>query len=390
MNILKIITLIFVSTVPIFLMCTIRFIIDLMRQYKGTRVKSNHSSHYIFSYCFSFSFILVFLLFYIFQDTTKFGIYSVELIRICNYLYSWSLWLITLTFAVAIIIAFTYTFLDEELNFIFIFIFIIILIFFILIFIIASTDDTVSPYHISSCLFIYKSDKLSKILLYKSNYFFKLNILKDFYQIYNIYIPVIDGLIFIFITYPYCFYIYVLYSLVLLCGGAVLLTLLQFRFELLPLVLLRDWAAMLPLVHFSYISTWDNRAGVPEYGCLITCKGTSSLVYTSLAESRGNWSTCKGTAACRLLCIFVNLIIKIRTKWKPMLAVAKRTRGNCSNKNTNELVQETNKWPTLFTSTTFLFTTATAPSRKVIILPPIAEEPEFTNPLDPDNIFGLQ
>jgi len=387
MNILKIITLIFVSTVPIFLLCTIRFIIDRMRQYKGTRVKSNHSSHYIYSYCFSFSFILVFLLFYIFQDTTKFEIYSVELIRICNYLYSWSLWLITLTFAVAIIIAFTYTFLDEELNFIFIFI--IIFIFFILIFIIASTDDSVSPYHIS-CLFIYKSDKLSKILLYKSNYFFKLNILNDFYKIYNIYIPVIDGLIFIFITYPYCFYIYVLYSLVILRGGAVLLPWLHFMFELLPLVILRDGAAMLPLVHFSYISTWDNRAGVPENGCLSTCKGTTALVYTSLSKPIGNWSTCKGTAACWLFCIFVILIIKIRTKWKPLLAVAKRTRGNCSNKNTNELVQETNKWPTLFTSTTFLFKTATAPSRKVIILPPIAEEPEFTNPLDPDNIFGLQ
>jgi len=43
-----------------------------------------------------------------------------------------------------------------------------------------------------------------------------------------------------------------------------------------------------------------------------------------------------------------------------------------------------------------IFTTASAhapappTSKKLTILPPIAEEPETTNPLDPDNIFGLQ
>lgn len=139
MDILKIITLILATAVFIFLMSAIRFLIDMLRQYIGTRVKSNHSSHYkLLNYvnCFSFSFILVFfvfLLIYIFQDSTNFGIISVELIRICNYLYSWSFLLITLTFAVALIIAFTYALFDEELNLIFIIILFLIILIFILI-----------------------------------------------------------------------------------------------------------------------------------------------------------------------------------------------------------------------------------------------------------------
>jgi len=202
MDILKIIILILATAVSIFLMSAIRFLIDMMRQYTGTRVKSNHSSHYIFSFCFSFSFILVFLLFYIFQDSTNFGIISVELLRIYNYLYSWSLILITLTFAVALIIAFTYALFDEELNLIII----IILFFIIFILIISSTYAPVSPDHLSSGLFIYKSDNLS-IKLYKSKYFYKLIKLNDYNQIYNIYIAVIYCFI-IILTFTYSFYTY--------------------------------------------------------------------------------------------------------------------------------------------------------------------------------------
>jgi hypothetical protein len=39
MDILKIITLILATVVSIFLMSAIRFLIDLMKQYTGTRVK---------------------------------------------------------------------------------------------------------------------------------------------------------------------------------------------------------------------------------------------------------------------------------------------------------------------------------------------------------------
>lgn len=289
MDILKIITLILATAVSIFLMSAIRFLIDMMRQYTGTRVKSNHSSHYIFSFCFSFSFILVFLLFYIFQDSTNFGIISVELLRICNYLYSWSLILITLTFAVALIIAFTYALFDEELNLIII----IILFLIILILIISSTYAPVSPDYLSSGLFIYKSDKLSRIFkLYKSKYFYKLIKLNDYNQIYNIYIAVIYCFIVIIRIYPYSFYTY------------------------------ESYPCECPFLHQCIFPA-------PHYYIPDLC------LHPSFSS--------------------------------PLL-------------------------PTFFKSAPFFFKSAPAPapSREVTILPPIVEQPETTNPLDPDNIFGLQ
>lgn len=302
LDILKIITIILDTALLIFLMSAIRFLIDMMRQYTGTRVKSNHSSHYIFSSsasCFSFSFILVFLLIYIFQYSTNFGIISVELIIICNYFYSWSLLLITLTFAVALIIAFTYALFDEELNLIYI----IFLLFIIWIWILkfSSPYAPVSPYHFSSGLFNYKSYKISKISkLYKSKYFYNLSKLNDYNKFYNIYIAVFYCFFIIILTYPYSFYTYESYP----CDCPF--------YPPCPFLL----PCILPGPHYN----------IPDL-----------LLHPYFSS--------------------------------PVL-------------------------PSLFTSAPFLCTSAPAPapasSREVIILPPIEEEPEFTNPLDPDNIFGLQ
>lgn len=157
---------------------------------------------FIFIFWFSFTFILVFLLLYFCKYSTNFDINSVELIWICNYLYSRSILLITLTICVTIFIAFTSAWFDEELNIIFI-IFLLI----IFIFIISTTDGPLSPDHLSSCIFIEKSYKISKrFKLYKSKYFDKLN---DYNKIYNFFIAVIYCLfLFLIIINPYIFYTY--------------------------------------------------------------------------------------------------------------------------------------------------------------------------------------
>jgi hypothetical protein len=214
-------------------------------------------------------------------------------------LYSWSFLLITLTFAVALIIAFTYALFDEELNLIFIIILFLIIL--ILILIISSTYAPVSPDHLSSGLFIYKSDKLSKIFkLYKSNYLDKLSKLNDYNQIYNIYIAVIYCFFIIIITYPYSFYTYESYP----CECPLYT----------PCLFLHPCIFHGPHYH------------IPDL-----------LLHPSFSS--------------------------------PLL-------------------------PTLFTSAPFLCTSAPAPaptpSREVTIQTPIVEHPETTNPLDPDNIFGLQ
>lgn len=304
MDILNFIILILFTAVPIFLMSAIRFLIDLMRQYTGTRVKSNHSSHYIFSFCFSFSFILALLLIYIFQDSTNFGIISVELIRICNYLYSWSLLLITLTFAVALITAFSYWFFDEEINLILIFIIILFLV--ILILIISSTYAPVSPDQLSSGLFIYKSDKISKIFkLYKSKFFYKLSKLNDYNQIYNIYFAVIYCFFFIILIYHYSFYTYDSYPCE--CPLYTPCPLLHPCIFPSPHDLISDFC-----LHPSFYSA-------NCFSCLHTYFIYISSIFFTLAPA------------------------PVR-----------------------------------------------APSREVTILPPIPEHPEIPNPLDIDNIFGLQ
>lgn len=244
---------------------------------------------FIFIFWFSFTFILMFLFLYFCKYSTNFEIIYVELIWIYNYLYSRSILLITLTICVTIFIAFTYDWFDEELNIIFIIVF--LLIFFI--FIISTKDGPVSADHLSSCIFIEKSYKLSKrFKLYKSKYFDKLN---DYNKIYNFFIAVVYCFcLFLIIIHPYRIYTYGNYT----------------RFFNICLVLL----PISDLGHHTYVS----------YRLLLSLFTTAPFLF-----------------------LFLFLF-------------------------------------------TFASTQTLANKKEVTILPPIVEVPENPNPLDPDNIFGLQ
>lgn len=231
-----------------------------------------------FSFLFSFTFILVLFLLYFCKDFTNFEINSVELIRICNYIYSRSFLLITLFVSVAIFLALIYVWIDEELNRIFIIIFLLI----IFIFILSIMDGPVSPDHVSCYIFIKK-------------YFYKLN---DYNKIIIFIIAVVYCLfLFLIIINPYKFYTY------------------------------------------------------GNYTCF--------------------FNTCRVLLPCVLSVAHYTISdLGLQTYFSFRLLLS------------------------FFTSTTFLFTFAPAlvltRSRGVTILPTIDEIPKITNPLDIDNIFGLQ